>query len=739
MIGAAHTLLHQGVRSERSTFDPDLRIWVPSVVAELDEAFIGNLDEGRGSFVEKLQRQLKGLSDEAVVLAGELLYLNMLPLSSSQLSPDRKREIIDEALALSSRPVQIPAELDEALEGFLLGGQAFLNYRWAQFAFLIRMASRLTGDRDAADAGAELLSAPWQFREAALETMTELDLGNRARAQYNVLLWLAFPETFEVMASADHKKRIRDAFVGRIDAPTGDVDRDLAAIRAVLEAGHDGPVDFYAEPFRSRWQGGEAAQRGWLVRGANVGGENHVFLNQVPQWLREGFVSTSFMEVPRIMPGTPREEIQSVVAEAYPESSPRSTGQATSQLHTFLTRIRPGDLVATVDGDDVHVGRTVGEAYYDPSDGLQAARRRKVEWSRNTLSRADLPQTVRSSLNRRTTVSDITDAIAWLAEQAGLGEDVGDEAQAIDGTVDIDWPAESAPLADRLLFPRGWVAETLELLRDKRQLLLYGPPGTGKTYLALALAEFVAGEDRTELVQFHPSFAYEDFVEGLRPQVREDGSLTYAPEDGPFKRIAEAARNDPAHPYFLVIDEFNRANTAKVFGELYFLLEYRDRRITLQYARESASFSLPENLFVVGTMNTADRSIALVDSALRRRFAFRALSPDKAPLDGLLARWLGEKERDSTPARLLEELNRRIGDSARLIGPSFLMTTRTGSREGLRLVWESEIIPLLEEGRYGSGIEAEFGLDVLLHAIGAGSFGADCAGSEAAGGADGRE
>ncbi|WP_152529339.1 McrB family protein [Nocardiopsis chromatogenes] len=738
MIRAAQRVLKQGVRSGYSSFDPELRIWAPSVAAELDEAFIENLDEGRGSFVEKLQRQLKGLSDEAVVLAAELLYLNMLPLSSSQLSPERKREIIDEALVLSSRPVRIPEELDAALEGFLLGGQAFLNYRWAQFAFLIRMASRLIGDRDGADGGPDLLSDPWNFREAAQEAVSELGLGNRARAQYNVLLWLAFPETFEVMASADHKKQIHAAFGGRIDAPTGDVDRDLAAIREVLEAEHDGPVDFYDEPFRSRWQGGESAQRGWLVRGANVGDENHVLLNQVPQWLREGFVSVSFMEVPRIEPGAPREEIQSVVAEAYPEASPRSAGQAASQLHAFLTRIRSGDLVATVDGDRVHVGRFIGEAYYDPSDGLQAARRRKVEWSPSTLSRADLPQPVRSSLNRRTTVNDITDAIAWLAERAGLGTDVGDEVQAVDGTVDIDWPADCAPLADRLLFPRGWVAETLELLRDKRQLLLYGPPGTGKTHLALALAEFVAGEDRTELVQFHPSFAYEDFVEGLRPQVREDGTLTYAPEDGPFKRIAEAARHDPGRPYLLVIDEFNRANTAKVFGELYFLLEYRDRRITLPYSRDSASFSLPKNLFVIGTMNTADRSIALVDSALRRRFAFRPLSPDRAPVDGLLTRWLDENGMDPTPARLLEELNRRVDDSARLIGPSFLMTPRTGSREGLRLVWESEIIPLLEESRYGPGIEDAFGLEVLLRAIGAESFGAASDGSGTSGGTDRR-
>lgn len=140
---------------------------------------------------------------------------------------------------------------------------------------------------------------------------------------------------------------------------------------------------------------------------------------------------------------------------------------------------------------------------------------------------------------------------------------------------------------------------------------------------------------------------------------------------GPFKLLAERARKDPANPYVLIIDEINRANLAKVFGELYFLLEYREEPVTTQYSPH-APFHLPANLFLIGTMNTADRSIALVDAAMRRRFAFRRLSPEKAPVQGLLARWLHARGHVDTPARLLDVLNARLGEADRAIGPSYL-------------------------------------------------------------------
>ena len=276
-------------------------------------------------------------------------------------------------------------------------------------------------------------------------------------------------------------------------------------------------------------------------------------------------------------------------------------------------------------------------------------------------------------------------------------------------------------LADTLLLPRDWLQEEIvDLLTDKRQIVLYGPPGTGKTYLAMTFAKHltVAGGE-ARLIQFHPSYAYEDFFEGYRPVgTGATGSVTFALVPGPLKQMADAARADPHHPYVLVVDELNRANLAKVFGELYFLLEYRDRAIGLQY-RPGEEYRLPENLYVIGTMNTADRSIALVDAAMRRRFYFVGLFPTRTPIDALLAAWLDRYDLPLEPADLLMLLNTRLGDEDISIGPSYLMTARVAEEGGLERIWKRAILPLLEEHFYGSqrDVETEFGLAGLRSAL----------------------
>jgi hypothetical protein len=164
------------------------------------------------------------------------------------------------------------------------------------------------------------------------------------------------------------------------------------------------------------------------------------------------------------------------------------------------------------------------------------------------------------------------------------------------------------------------MTEAVALPGIPKQVVLEGPPGTGKTFLVQRLLEACGmPEAQWALVQFHPTYSYEDFVEGFRPVQTADGggaALTVRP--GPLKRIAEEAAEAPGKPFVLVIDEINRANIAKVFGELYFLLEYGESEIELLYS-DGDRFKLPENLFIIGTMNTADRSIALLDAAMRRR------------------------------------------------------------------------------------------------------------------------
>ena len=183
-------------------------------------------------------------------------------------------------------------------------------------------------------------------------------------------------------------------------------------------------------------------------------------------------------------------------------------------------------------------------------------------------------------------------------------------------------------LATELLVAPGFLQDMVALLKDKGQVVFYGPPGTGKTYLARKLATVLAGDPtRVRLVQFHPSTSYEDFFEGYRPVPGKGGALSYALTEGPLAQIAGQAAEDPLAQYVMVIDEINRANLPKVLGELLFLLEYRDQPVQTLY-RPDAPFQLPPNLWFIGTMNTADRSIALVDAALRRRFHFVPFFPN---------------------------------------------------------------------------------------------------------------
>ena len=265
-------------------------------------------------------------------------------------------------------------------------------------------------------------------------------------------------------------------------------------------------------------------------------------------------------------------------------------------------------------------------------------------------------------------------------------------------------------LADELLLDVEFLDEIEALLMDKRQVIFQGPPGTGKTYVAQALAICLAGwEDQVTLVQFHPSYAYEDFVRGFRPTTTEDGQAAFELRDGPLLRAAEKARMDKDTKHFLIIDEINRGNLAKKFGELYFLLEYRDKRIRLQYHKEGEEdFPLPENLYMIGTMNTADRSIALVDLALRRRFHFIEFHPDNDPIKSLLGRWLEKEAPDiSWVASVVMEANKQLEEYKHAaIGPSYFM--RKGlQKESVPRIWKHSVLPYVEELLFGDDIKIQ--------------------------------
>ena len=251
--------------------------------------------------------------------------------------------------------------------------------------------------------------------------------------------------------------------------------------------------------------------------------------------------------------------------------------------------------------------------------------------------------------------------------------------------------------------------------------ILYGPPGTGKTYRTARLcveicdgvdqAEGLDGgkihsryhelvdHERVEFVTFHQSYGYEEFVEGLRPAVAEGGGAGFRlePVPGVLKRIAERARGNKESDYVLVIDEINRANISKVMGDLITLLEEdkregADNEVAVTLPHSGAQFTLPSNLHILGTMNTADRSIALIDTALRRRFEFDEVAPDPKLLhdvDGI-----------DLP-NVLRTINKRLEyliDRDHLIGHAWLMETKT--KDDVDQVMRRKIIPLIAEYFY---------------------------------------
>jgi 5-methylcytosine-specific restriction enzyme B len=254
---------------------------------------------------------------------------------------------------------------------------------------------------------------------------------------------------------------------------------------------------------------------------------------------------------------------------------------------------------------------------------------------------------------------------------------------------------------DELASSTLWDRDSLQSLcdaieQDSPQLILAGPPGTGKTWVARKVAEYLT-QDPGRLfrkVQFHPSYSYEEFMQGLRPVAQASGTIAFQVVDGVVPRMAKEIDTTPG-PHILLIDEINRANLPKVLGELMYLFEYRDETIDLQY---TPTFSLPPSLRFIGTMNTADRSIRSIDTALRRRFDIVECPPDPA----ILARYYATRSTEIDLPHLLEGFNTLNGKLADLrdrhhtIGHTFFMRDPM-TKPYLERVWRQKIAPLLEE------------------------------------------
>lgn len=699
-------IIDSGLGKDDSLLTPGQPIWTMANLEELTRDYVDRPDAGPGGFFEKLKIQLADSSPGAVQLFAELLILNTLPIEN--LGGPLKVKQVENVLNMSNHPGALPEDVEAALSGggVFHGGQAFTTYRWAQIVYLIEFARHFKSLPEQRQVDA--LDDPLIFREEVNAVPT----GQAAQRQS--LLYLAFPHFYLPVVNVEHRKLLRDSFAAKyLAAPSGDLDTDIARIYEAITDEARGHVNLYATPWVERWlkKPEPPVRHTWRVQGSNVKGQD-----MVPIWRRKGTISLAASLLRPVDADIGRDELKALVEEDYGSSGYAQRQEKLDEFFAFLNRMHPQDLVVTVSQGRVYFATITGAAEHVDSGDGRSNLRRTVKWYETSLPLAELPSEVSARMSAQGEVLDLSqhlDTLLALAERR----------RRPPGPGVLHLPDATKDLADRLHVPLAWLQECIELLRDRPQLIFYGPPGTGKTYIAQELAHHLATEANVKIVQFHPAYSYEDFFEGYRPAGQSGGQVGFALTPGPLRSLVDRATDNPDAVYVLIIDEINRGNLAKIFGELYFLLEYRDKSIDLLYSSDNTDpFSLPKNIVILGTMNTADRSIALVDAAMRRRFAFVALHPSEEPTQGLLRRWLAVKGRPADTAELLDELNARIDDPDFKIGPSYFMRPAVYDADGrgLERVWRTAILPLLEEHHYGDrsvDVSARYGLQAIRKAV----------------------
>lgn len=729
-------------------------LWTLVNVNQFKNYFVDNLIYGgEQTFYEKFEVQLANAPAEIKQLSAEMLYI--LLLFPSNITARKKAEDVRLIWGWSGQALEeVFPELEGSFaEGVGSTGMAYNNLRWAELVFFTTWLSVFkalpTSERE------RLLSDPWLFANWLDKTE-----GADRRQFRHIALFLLFPDYFETSSSRNQKNQLLISFGSKVgtgstlitkdDSEWVKKDKNILFVRDQLTKEAGEPINFYLSPYKELWLSMPEEDLG--------GVDIRDLLRNILEKYPAARASTSFggqHEIRALFEklkdtvsslGYIKNNSNLLVKYSYGKGNWAETPWLAILDKRETSTTQKGTYVVVLfrsDGDGCHLklGQGVTEITREFGSGAAATEelQRRADQVRAMfpeMMNTAFDQAVDKNIEKRASLTGLYEASTIYSkyykrdlmpsneEIAGdiktlvdcyeqyVDEEMGvvtDTKNATENTVVEPYSYEDA-LKD-LFMSRTELEAVIETARRKKNIILQGPPGVGKTFVSKRLAYLLMGKkdpSKTEFVQFHQSYSYEDFVQGWRP----NSSGGFDLKSGSFYSFCEKARKDSSNTYVFIIDEINRGNLSKIFGELLMLIEGDkrggDNEIKLTYSESDRDrFSVPQNVFLVGLMNTADRSLALVDYALRRRFAFFNLAPqfESDKFQSVITENGGSLDLVKKIRNRIGALNQVITNERRDLGPGFQIGHSyfcptgpiTSDGEWYANVINTEIKPLIEE------------------------------------------